>query len=55
LRDRSTTAPGLRNDARSSSAGAVRVGPELAHLVRIVGDEGAHAIVERVADVDRRA
>ena len=51
LRDRSHTAPGLRNETRSSSSAWSRGRGELAHLVGVVGDEGAHAEVQRVGDV----
>ena len=51
LRERSLTTPGLRNDTRSSSSGLGAVTPELAHLVRVVGDEDAHAGGQRIADV----
>ena len=53
LRDRSHTAPGARNETRSSRLACARQVRELAHLVGVVGDEGAHAEVERVGDVGR--
>ena len=51
LRDRSTTAFGLRKDTRNSKLGALAIAHELPDLVRIVGDEGRHAVAQRVANV----
>ena len=45
-----TPRPGFET-TRAAAARLDRRARELAHLVRIVGDEGAHAEVKRVADV----
>ena len=51
MRDRSHTATGLRKDDAQQQLGALGEARELFHLIGIVGDEGAHAEMQRVSDL----